>query len=239
MKVDPFLFLAQALNFLILVAVLRRVLYGPVLRLIDEREKAYRKREDEVVRLGQEAEARLQECRHTAEELEQRRARMLLELEAEASSLRRDLEERMRAQVAEERSRRMVLLQQELEGLVRAAQNRLGATLLQTCRRCLEDLADRSLEEQVARHLLEGWAEVKLPANGEVVVRSAFPLSEEMQARFRRVVGATTFATDPELGFGVEVESGGRLAGWALSSYLESLERDLAGSLREVSDGPA
>ncbi len=238
MKVDPFLLVAQALNFLILVAVLRRVLYGPVLRMIDARDQSYRKREEDALRLREESEKRLQECRQTAEELEQRRAQMLVELQAEASNLRREMEERLREQVAHERSRRMVLLQQELDGLVRSAQNRLATSLLQACRRCLKDLADRSLEDQVALRLLDRWGEVTLPANGEVVVRSSAPLSDEIKERFRVVASATTFVTDPELGFGVEVESGGRLAGWALSSYLEELERDLSGSLREASDGP-
>lgn len=238
MKIDPFLLVAQALNFLILVAVLRRVLYGPVLRMIDARDQSYRKREENALRLREESEKRLEDCRKTAEELEQRRAQMLVELQAEASNLRHEMEERLREQVGHERSRRMVLLQQELDGLVRSAQNRLAASLLQACRRCLTDLADRSLEDQVALRLLDRWDEVTLPANGEVVVRSSAPLSDEIKERFRVVASATTFVTDPELGFGVEVESGGRLAGWALSSYLEELERDLSGSLREASDGP-
>ncbi|MEW6277601.1 MAG: hypothetical protein AB1758_03180 [Candidatus Eremiobacterota bacterium] len=230
---DPVLVLAQALNFLLLVAILRRVLYQPILDLVDRREERYRVRESEAARWKAEAEAGLKECRAAAEALARERSELRQKLEAEAHILRGELEQRLRSEVEDERQRRLKALETELEGVQRATRDRLARTLLQACRRCLIDLADSRLEELVARRLLERWDAVALPPNGEVVVRSAFPLSGAQQSDFRQVVQASRFEVEPELGFGIEVESGGRVAGWNLSRYLESLEHELRRVMRD------
>jgi F-type H+-transporting ATPase subunit b len=59
MLIDPFTVGAQILNFLILVWLLRRLLYGPITRVMAEREARIRAEMDEASRLREEAEPKV------------------------------------------------------------------------------------------------------------------------------------------------------------------------------------
>ena len=77
MLIDWFTVGAQALNFLILVWLIKRFLYKPILHAIDAREKGIAKELAEAEVNQAEARKERDECQHKNEELDQQRAALL------------------------------------------------------------------------------------------------------------------------------------------------------------------
>lgn len=242
MEIDWFTFAAQVLNFLILVALLRRFLYGPVTEAVDRREREIESRisdaESRRREALEEAEALREERRRLEEEREGRRR----EVEREVRGLRDELLEEAREEAREARRRWEETLRREREAFLADLRDLVSSEAYRTLRQALAELADEELETRMAEVLLarlealpeEERAELAAAASeeGRVVVTSRFPLPEDVR---RRVAGALEelglrevdldWEVGPEVGGGVEVVAGDRKIGWSLESYLADLER--------------
>ena len=93
MAIDWFTLVAQVLNFVILLFLLKRFLYRPVLDAIEQREQRIRDRMDEARRKEEEAETEGRELRERRAQLEARRTELLEEAREEAETRRKELAE--------------------------------------------------------------------------------------------------------------------------------------------------
>src|SRR5688500_8544406 len=96
MTVDWLTVGAQALNFLVLVYLLKRFLYGPVVRAMARREEAIGERQREAEQRREDAEAEARRHREAREALEGQRECLLARAHEEADELRRTLEKTVR-----------------------------------------------------------------------------------------------------------------------------------------------
>ncbi len=88
MQIDYFTIFAQIINFLILVFLLRHFLYGPVTKLMEEREQKMVSRLLEVEKKKSEAEHELESYRKMSQELSNKREEMLAGRRQRGTSLR-------------------------------------------------------------------------------------------------------------------------------------------------------
>ena len=101
MLADWFTIVAQALNFLILVWLMKRFLYKPILHAIDEREKRIAKELANADAKKAEAQKEHDEFQHKNAEFDQQRAALLSKATDEAQAERqRLLDEARKAAVA-------------------------------------------------------------------------------------------------------------------------------------------
>ncbi len=100
MQIDYFTIFAQIINFLILVFLLRHFLYGPVTKLMEEREQKIVSRLQEVEKKKREAEQELESYRKMSQELSNKREEMLAEAAREAQVLEADLMKKAREEVS-------------------------------------------------------------------------------------------------------------------------------------------
>ncbi len=91
MLVDWFTVVAQALNFLILVWLMKRFLYKPILNAIDEREKRIATELADADAKKAEAQKERDEFQHKNEEFDQQRATLLSQATDEAKAERQRL----------------------------------------------------------------------------------------------------------------------------------------------------
>jgi vacuolar-type H+-ATPase subunit H len=84
MKIDWFTFAAQIVNFLVLVALLRWLLYDPIVRAMKKREEKIAGRLEEADRKREEAEEKVQEYEEKSRQLDQKRDELLKEARHEA-----------------------------------------------------------------------------------------------------------------------------------------------------------
>src|SRR5690606_23737140 len=126
MLFDPFTVGAQLVNFLILVWLLRRVLYGPITRAMDERDARIRRDVDDARRLQAEAQAARAALDQQAAAFEAEREARLAEARAELEAWRRSQMEAARAEMDASRARWEQALEQEQLAIAAELRRRIG-----------------------------------------------------------------------------------------------------------------
>jgi F-type H+-transporting ATPase subunit b len=251
MLIDWFTVGAQALNFLILVWLMKRFLYKPILHAIDEREKRIAKELADADAKKAEAQKEHDEFQHKNTEFDQQRAALLSKATEEAQAERQRLLDEARKAAVALSSKRQEALRNEEHNLHQAISRRTQQEVFAIARKALTDLATTSLEERLGevftRRLreMDGKAKERLgaalkTAAEPAVVRSTFDLPAEQRAAIQNALNETfsaevrvQFETAPDLISGVELTTNGQKVAWSIADYLASLEKGVDELLKE------
>ena len=257
MLIDWFTVGAQALNFALLVVLMRWFLYKPVLHAIAEREKRIAGELADAATKQAEATAERDELRRKKKELDGQRDELLRKAKDDASAERKRLTDEARTAADALRAKQAAALANEAHASNQALCRRAGEEVFAIARKALTDLATTSLEERMAdvltRRLGEMDGEAKkafaaalAASSAQAVVRSAFELPEAQRAAIKdalnRALSADVpvrFEAAPDLISGVEIAVGGRKLSWTLSDYLATLEKDVADLLAKHASSAA
>lgn len=243
MLIDWFTVGAQALNFLILVWLLRRFLYRPILNAIDAREKRIAEELADADAKKAEAQKEHDRFQRKNEEFDRQRAALLIEATDEAKAERQRLlnEARKAAEVLS--AKRQETLIDDAHNLNQAITRRTQQEVFAIARKALTDLAATSLEERLCgvfiRRLYEldpkakaDFAEALKTTPVPALVHSAFVLPPEQRAAIQTALNETfsteirvRFETDPDLVSGVELIANGQKLAWSIADYLASLQK--------------
>ncbi len=242
MLIDWFTVGAQAVNFLLLVWLLRRFLYRPILVAIDAREHKIAAELSAADAKRAEAKQERDEFQRKNQEFDQQRAALLgTALEEARGEGQRLLEQAGRAADAMT-VKRQEAFRNDANQLDQSISRRAKEEVFAITRKTLTDLADTSLEDSMAdvftRRLrtLNGQGKAGLvdalkSASDPALVRSAFALSGEQCATIQHAVNETfsadiplRFETAPELVSGIELTTNGQKVAWTIADYLEALE---------------
>lgn len=252
MLIDPFTVGAQIVNFLLLIWLLRRVLYGPVTRAMDARDDRIRRDVEDARRLQAEAAAMREQLAAKAEAFAADRGARLAQARAEIEAWRGTQMEVARAELDASRTRWQRALAHEQQTAVGELGRRVAHEAVSLVRTALRDLADSDLEERIIGRFLERLRELTpedrdrlraaAAADGHVVhVRTAAGLSDADRTRLHDAVSDAIGAevtvhvdTTAEPGSGVEVRTGGLKITWSLDDYLGGLENRLAAALGDT-----
>lgn len=246
MGIDWFTFVAQILNFVILLFLLKRFLYRPVLDAIAAREERIRGRLEDARRKEDEAEAEVLALRRERAELQARRSGLLKDAEREAEQRREELAEEVRGHVRKVRDDWQEALRRERESFLEELRRRISRETYALTARVIRDLADAEVEDRAIRVFIERvrtlddadraeFMDALAQSSGRVDVRSAFPMTEGRRGEIERAVrewaapdAELRFEEDPDLSLGIELRAGDRKVGWSVGSYLEELEAEAA-----------
>ncbi len=243
MPIDWFTVVAQVVNFLILVWLLKRFLYKPILDAIDAREKRIA---DELAQ----ANATMAKAQQERDDFEQRnktfdeeRAALLKRATDEAKAERDRLFEVARKEADTLSAKRHDAIQAQQQSLSNEITRRTQQEVFAVARKTLHDLAAASLEERMSdvfvQHLraLSGEAKSELATSIQTTkqpsrVRSAFELPPEQQSKIQAALNETVatdvqiqFETEPDLISGIELSVNGKKMSWSVSEYLKTLEK--------------
>jgi F-type H+-transporting ATPase subunit b len=242
MLIDWFTVGAQAVNFLILVWLMRRFLYQPILHAIDEREKRIAAELANADAKKAEAQKEHDEFQRKNAEFDQQRAALLSKATAEADAERQRLLDEARKTAEALSKKQRETLRNEEKNLHQAVVRRTQQEVFAIARKALTDLATTGLEERLGevftRRLREmnGAAKTGLGASLKAgttpaIVRSAFELPGVQRATIQNALNETfsadihlQFETSPELISGIELTSNGQKVAWSIADYLASLE---------------
>jgi F-type H+-transporting ATPase subunit b len=251
MLTDWFTIIAQALNFLILVWLMKRFLYKPILHAIDEREKRIAKELANADAKRAEAQKEHDEFQQKNADFDQQRAALLSKATDEAQAERQRLIDEARKAADALSAKRQETLRNEERNLYQAISRRTEREVFAIARKALTDLATVSLEERLGevftRRLrgMNGKAKETLgealkTASDPAVVRSAFDVPADQRAAIQNALNETfsaeihvRFETAPELIGGIELTANGQKVAWSIADYLESLERGIDELLKE------
>lgn len=246
MLIDWFTVAAQIVNFLILVWLLKRFLYKPILDAIDAREKRIASELADADTKKAEAEKQRTDFEDKNKAFDQQRSVLLGKATDDAKVER----ERLIDQAKKEAERLRVTQADALSG----DQIRLASeiTLLAEkevfaiARKALTDLATVSLEERVGEVFTRRLRELDPKAKAllgdalknssqPALVRSAFVLPADQRAAIQNALNET-FSAEVKIKFedsqdiicGIELTANGQKVAWSIASYIAALSKKVS-----------
>ena len=246
MPIDWFTVGAQLLNFLVLVWLLKRFLYGPILNAIDAREKRIAGELADADAKRAEAENERNGYQEKTRELESQRHELLVKAQNEAAAERRKLVADARAEAEAVRAKRNEALEHEHQKLIEEIERRTCEEVFAIAGKTLGDLAGASLEQRICEvfagclHDLDEDAKARLTdGSGPALVRSAFELAPEQRDIIQHALDETLsgqadvrFETAADLVGGIELMMNGRKVSWSIADYLSSMQQAVGGLLK-------
>ncbi|MFO7662494.1 MAG: F0F1 ATP synthase subunit B [Chloroflexota bacterium] len=251
MLLDGFTIIAQIINFLILVFLLRRFLYGPITKAMDERQDRIAEEVAEAETLKQEAADEAEAYRQKRDEFQERREEMLAQAKEEAETRRKEFLHQARQEIEEARAGWHREIESDKAAFIQEVRLGIGQQVYGVSRRVLTDLADAELESQVLEVFLDRLEDLGEEerqavkdnfhsAEDKVLVRTAFEISEEDRERLcRSIVGIIgekpdiEFQVKSDLLCGIEMVISDYKLAWNLDEYLGDLEEALFESLHQ------
>jgi len=246
MEINWFTFVAQLLNFFILVWLLKRFLYKPILDAIAERE-------NKIISQLKEAEDEKSEA--TNEKAEYLKKNSMFDQE------KKGLIDKVIAEINEEREKRLEIARDEaielrlkLEKSFEEIQENMKLELVQKtkqevlsiARMTLNSLASITLNEQIVvvfiKRLVElqkgdkrGFVEAFNENLNPIKITSAFALQEKQQIEIidtvQYILGTESlfeFAVNPDLIGGIELSANGFKLAWNISEFINSFEKSVS-----------
>ena len=248
MKIDWLTVAAQIVNFLVLVWLLKRFLYGPLAKAMRDRERHIENRLDSAAQREQAAEEEAERYRRDKEALAMQKKAILDEAQREAEKALREMNDKAKAEVDGLRQRWLADLNKEQNDILVQLKKRITQHITRATSRALTELADATLEAQAVRLFLKRLRaldeEAKRPlmaalSDEALVVITAFELTpalrEEISAALTELcdkVPRIRFEQKTELTFGIELAAPEHLIRWNMADYVADIERDMASSLQ-------
>ena len=241
MLIDWFTVGAQALNFVILVWLMRRFLYKPILHAIDAREKKIAAELADAAAKKAEAEKERDEFQHKNEELDQQRAALLRKATDDAKAERQRLLDEARKAADALSAKRQETLRNDAHNLNQAISRRTQQEVFAIARKALDgsrhDEPGRAHGRGVHSPLAARWmarrrhglAEALKTASEPALVRSAFDLparaarGDTKRAQRRLLGGRPRPVRDRARprSAGSSSSTNGQKVGWSIADYLD------------------
>ncbi len=245
MFIDWFTVSAQVLNFLLLVWLMKRYLYKPILKAIDAREERIAAELADAASKQVEANRERDEFHFKNEIFDLQRSELLSQARDDARDERKRLLEEARQAADDLRGKRQDALNREQKSLNDEIIRRTREEVFAIARKTLTDLAGTTLEARMidvfAQRLRELAGEPKAyliktlkELTEPVLVRSAFELSAEQRAAIQQALKETflvnihlRFETAPGVISGIEFIANGRKVAWSIADHCVSLEKNV------------
>ncbi|KAB2887991.1 MAG: F0F1 ATP synthase subunit B [Desulfobulbaceae bacterium] len=245
MLIDWFTVTAQIVNFLVLVWLLRRFLYRPILDAIDAREQRVAAAMTEAEANKKEAQRERDVFHQRNEEFIRQRAALLREAIQEVKIERENLYTAARKEAEDFRTRQQEAMIDDCNTLKDEILRRTREEVFAIARKALADLAGVNLEQSMVDTFLgrcrsldaeersELQAVLQSPV-GPVCIRSTFPLADSQRQAIEREVaenfnyaGQFCYECAPDLISGIAVSMDGHQVAWNITEYLLALEQGI------------
>jgi F-type H+-transporting ATPase subunit b len=239
MLIDWFTVVAQIVNFLVLVALMKRFLYGPLVRAIDAREKGIETSLATAEEKNRLAANSMAEAKALQSDLEQKRDQILAAAREDADRRRGEMLQKARDSVKELETRWRDEMERERAVFLAEIRSRAASEILAITRRALADLAGADVERCAIQTFLARLRNLKPEAlqslcAGELTVATPAELPADTQREIARAIDdrlggpvPLRFESVPAMAWGIELRGGGQRIGWTPDSYLDTLEANL------------
>lgn len=244
MEVDWFTVIAQILNFLVLVWLLKRFLYKPVLNAIDEREK-------KIASELEDAALHKAEARKEKEKFLQKNKTFDDELDTKMEEVRQKIESKKQRLFEEARlesealqAQLKVSLEKQEDDIKERIKLKTKEEVLAIAGKILSDIADVDLEEQIIRVFIDKiknldeaekskLLEALHTTHGKVKIISAFELSDASKKQLQTVLRELkadldiSYELNSKIVSGVVLETQNFQLSWSIDSFLSSMKTDI------------
>jgi F-type H+-transporting ATPase subunit b len=251
MKINWFTVIAQVINFLILVWLLKKFLYKPVLDAIDAREKKIASRLEDAESKKEEAKKEQDEFAEKNKQFDAQKKDLMDKAIADTSLQKNKLMEEARKEVDILHTKQQKAIADMQVNLKKDLAQKTQQQVFDITRKVLTDMASTNLEEQTTKFFISRLSGLKAEGKKEfadafkagtqhILIQSAFELHNEQQAEIKKsvdeILGSEPefeFKTVPEIISGIELSANGYKLSWSISAYLDSLQNSISGILKD------
>ena len=199
MLIDWFTVVAQILNFLLLVVLLKHFLYGPILEAMDTRQQGIAQQLEKATAAEREAEREAEVYREKSLRVDIDRQALLAQAKIEAEEQRKVLITQARNEVDTLQTGWREALRREQRTFLDNLRQRVAEEVHRIAHRALQDLASASLEKQVIDTFItrlqsldpqqrEGIMNSVQNTDTGALIFTAFPLPDTTQKELTTVV---------------------------------------------------
>ncbi len=252
MRINLFVFIAQIINFLILVALLTRFLYKPITQAMEARSQRIERQLAAAAIKEKDAETEKELYRQKQQELEAQKQAWLEQAKQEVEQEKEKLRQQAQAEVNQARSEWYKTFEQDQQKLAREIRDRLSQQVVLTARKALADLANANLEAQIIQTFIDRLYNLDqlqpetiptAPSSNPyhvISIRSSFTIPGEQRERLIAAI-QEQIATNAEVQFetvedficGLELRDRDYKITWNIEHYLKELEGSMAKVLSE------
>ena len=248
MQINWFTFVAQIVNFLILVVLLKRFLYQPIVQAMDQREQKIASELEEARQKKVEADQKESEYQKKLNQLEGQKEELQREAKEEVEEQRKEMLKEARNEIEGVRQQWKEALESEKKAFLSELEKNTSGQIVEILKKILTDLSNRNLEKQTLEVFIEKVQNLdkmskerliesalhESEESGRLKIRSTFELEQHDRDRIVNVIQkeisdevSCEFEEAPELGFGIEIKTEGWKVGWNLNHYLELLSTNM------------
>jgi F-type H+-transporting ATPase subunit b len=250
MLINWFTIGAQALNFLVLVWLMKRFLYKPILHAIDERESQIADKLANADKVKTEAQKESDDFKRKNSEFDTERASLMNKASEEAKSERQRLFDEARTATDSLYAKQRETLRSDALQLNEEVSLQTRREIFAITRKTLLELSGERLEERISdvftyrlREMTgsarESLAKAIKSDGDSAKVFSAFDLSDSQRTAIQSALNESFstntvlhFETLPDLISGMELTISGQKVAWCISDYLGSLEKRIDNLLK-------
>lgn len=247
MLIDPFVVVAQIINFLILVALLKRFLYKPITQAMAGRSQRIERQLKAAASQEQDAEAEKKLYQQKQKKLEAQKQEWLDQAKRAVELEKEDLTQTAIADVSLMRAQWYKSLEQDRRKSINKIRTRLTQQVASTARKALSDLARADLEQEIIRTFIDRLYHLT-PLQTEIIQTTPIPNPHHIITIFSSFVvpdaekeqlitaiheqisaqAEVQFEINQDFICGIELRDRGYKISWNLDHYLTELETETA-----------
>lgn len=246
MKINWFTLIAQVINFIILMWLLKRYLYKPILKAIDERENKIKAQLNDAEAKKAEAKKERDEFTKKNETFNNQKEALMLKVIDESNSEGEKLKAQVRGEAKLLKAKLEKSLKEEQESNHLEITKKIQQEVIRIAKKTLTDLSSVRLEDEIVNTFIKRITALKedereqLVAtlnsdNNPILIQSAFALSKDQQAHIKKAIlhligneRPFQFNATSELIGGIELSTNGYKLSWSISEYLKSLKKNMS-----------
>lgn len=255
MIIDLLTIIAQIVNFLVLVFLLKKFLFDKIIKIMDERKEQIASQFEAAEQQGKEAEEELIRLRNMQAKMETERQENLAQMKKEVQTRKEKMlsEARESVKAAEVEWKRAIVIQRD--AFLLDLRKLISQQACLVSKKALADLANAQLENQLINSFIAQLSKLdeqkkkefklygdnsrKAQERVSLEIRTAFLLGDEDKSLLIREVKELidqdiepVFKVDSELICGIELRVDGKKIAWSIKNYLDVL----TGKLEDMFD---
>ncbi len=196
MNINWFEIIAQIVNFFILLFILKKLFYKPVIKAMKDREERIDNIREEATKKREEADELIQQYKQNKKELEEKKEEKMEEAIKEAEEKKENLIESYKKEAEEKRKNYISEINEEKENFLNELRNILGKSSVDIASKILDKISDSDLTDQIfdvfikkIKSLEKEKLQEEIKSNDKkIILSSSDSLSEKQKNIFEETI---------------------------------------------------
>lgn len=253
MEIDFFTLVAQILNLLILLFLLRKFLYLPVLKAVEARQKLIADEINSAEQARQKAVAAEKKSLAQAQKLEAQKQKILEKAQEDAYMLENELKRKVESEYQQKRKNISEKLIFEQKNFDLAIQKAAADYFMQFAQKALSQIAGTDLNEAAIAKFMQNLKKLSLEEQKKyadafnnkknIEIYTALPLSDMLKIKTEQFLReqwnlpetvSFKYKQNAELICGLCVEAEEQLIAWNFENYLQEFGQNMHNSMSQL-----